>query len=1439
MRVADVPRPSRAYVAATLVVVLALAAACVILASREWFYGDDFYFLRGAQTGRDWWHTFLPLGERGWWSYRPLTIEVYFSALFALAGLDPFPYLLASLVLHFASGAVVWRIARRLDFDPRVAMFVGAASVALYPSLEGSLFWASGFQTVAGCFFYVLCVALFLEYRLRNDRRFQAASVAAFVATLLSNELGMTLPGPLLLLGFHVAEGTFGARVRTALRASLPHLLLLLAYVPFRYLLIGPSRLPMPGGYYLPHLGWHVLSNVGGFFVLLLQATPAATWFVLALVALGSAVAAARGELGRLASLSLVLGGWLLATMVPFAGTWFIHARSAMPMEAPFCLLAGVFLDALVRASTPRRARFVELALVGALLAAILADAAAPRPAFALRAWTPSSPVVAVDFRSQVEPILRSRCYECHGSTERKGDLRLTNRKDALTPSESGIPVIVPGAADLSPLYELVSSSDPEERMPKDHDPLAPEEIVLLARWIDEGAEWPDEAPAHWAYHAPPRPPLPEVKDGAWPRSSIDRFVLASLEREGIAPAPEADPSTLVRRLWLDLVGLPPPPEDVEAFVADPSPERWDAMVDRLLASPGFGERWASSWLDLARYADSTGFMSEVMLSNWPYRDWVIDAINDDMPFDQFAIEQLAGDLLPDATANQKIATGFLRAAPLNLEAGVHEEDARIAQVFDRVNTLGSAMLGTTIECAQCHDHKYDPFTQRDYYRLLAFFDGTTKETAVFDRDGAAALRPEAPTLELPPLPEDVARGRDVARRLLDEVDAILHETLPEAPPITPEERAHVLEQAAAGRFDGIRPKTAALVQSRLESAFGADWWKPWAGEIGAKIREGAPRWAVQPVGSFSGSAGETHRVLDDGSILVESDVPEASTYVVEVETPSSLVTGFRIEGLADPALPGGGPGRGDPVLREFTLNAIEIALVDGEKETPLELAWTNASSAPQTAASAIDGDPATGWSAGALGGDQWIVVAPLRPVAAAGDGRTSFRITIRQATPSGKTIGRLRIQTTSADPSIVTLRGPLLSRLRDQTPEELSPADQTLVRTMARAGRLPELTPAFHRAAREIEEVPPPPRAHVVEELAEPRTTRVFERGDPQSPGDVVTPGTPASLPPMGSEPRNRLGLARWVASPANPLFARVAVNQWWGELFGRGLVATPEDFGTRGEPPTHPGLLDWLATELAGSGWSRKHMIREIVRSATYRQSALPADPGTLEKDPDNRLLARSPRLRLPAETIRDNALQIAGLLSPKRRGPPAHPPQPPGVWRPNGLFAVKYEPDRGEGRYRRGVYTVWRRTSPYPSFVAFDAGDRTSCVASRFRSNTPLQALTLLNDEVYVEAALSLADRVLRSRPSGSTDERIDWAFRLALARPPTSLETSVVRELLERPGADAPSAERPSPLAALAASAAGFAPSPGVDPDELARWFHATRVILNLEETITRG
>ena len=1045
------------------------------------------------------------------------------------------------------------------------------------------------------------------------------------------------------------------------------------------------------------------------------------------------------------------------------------------------------------------------------------------------------------EFRTQIEPLLAYHCYECHGPTSRKGGLRLSNAADAFRPGDFGIPVISSGSAELSPLMDMITSDDLEDRMPKDRPALSDKEIAAIRQWIDRGAIWPESANAvsgHWAYHRPQRPTPPRTGEARF--RPIDQFVRARLDREGLLPTVRAKPEALVRRLHFDLTGLPPNPHAVRKFIADPSDAAWETLVDELLASPHFGEHWAVPWLDLARYADSTGFMSEEMLSNWPYRDWVVDAINDDMPFDQFSIEQIAGDLIPEATDSQKVATGFHRAAPLNLEAGVREEESRVTQVIDRVNTTSTIWLGATLSCAQCHDHKFDPISQEEYFRLLAFFNNTTHEAVSKDMMGGVLLLPRGPTLQLKQsdrLREQASRtAKNLQTRITNNRAAIE----PARTPLPASVWEEFQERIRADKYIEALDHLSAAIVDQNTSVF---WSTMAAGRsrgewhqlARAEISENQPEWILAQPLEASPQSSAAYTIKANGDIAIGKDHRQMRRFTIPFTAKSPLLTALRLTVLAPPS------PEESPLYPPLFVTEIKLQVPDRETKPTLSRAHATQAWYTGAATNAIDNSYDTDWFF--LGSkqrkkNQSITLILDHPLVV--EPHQELAISIQLGSTRGEIPQmnrKLRIETTGASTEVVALP----AHLRE---EILLPSDSNLgglalqgLTNITRALSEPDLEPIIASARASWQSLPPPPIAHILVEEPSPRETRIFERGDPHVPGEIVEAGTPAILHPFPSNAsRNRLALARWIMAEENPLTARVTVNRWWGKVFGTPLVDTPDDFGIRGARPTHPELLDWLATELISTDWSRKALLRQMVLSETYRQSVVPRTRREQIGDPDNRLLTRSTRLRLNAETIRDNALQIAGLLHLEIGGAPSSPPQPPDVWRPNGTSLAEYIPSEGHQVYRRGLYTVARRSSPYPSMLNFDAGDRTTCQVERRITNTPLQALTILNDEVFSEAALAFASRLLQENPSADDTERLEQAFLIALSRRPNPEEIEILSQVLAT--RQNGSTQDALSVAELMAHPR-FNPPADADAVELARWFAVGRILLNLDETLHRG
>lgn len=821
------------------------------------------------------------------------------------------------------------------------------------------------------------------------------------------------------------------------------------------------------------------------------------------------------------------------------------------------------------------------------------------------------------DYLRDVKPLLAKHCVSCHGPEKQRSSLRLDTAGGLRKGGNSGSAILA-GKSGESLLIKAVTGAEGVEAMPPKGTRLTAAEVATLRAWIDAGAKAPAEeiavkpGPAkHWSFQPIQRPAEPAVKRGDWARNPIDRFILARLEKEGIAPSPEADRTTLLRRLYLDLIGLPPSPRDIDEFMNDARPGAYERLVERLLDNPHYGERWGRHWLDQARYADSNGYSIDAPRTIWKYRDWVIDAINRDLPFDRFTVEQLAGDLLPGATPAQLTATGFHRNTQINQEGGIDLEQFRVEAIVDRVNTTGSVWLGLTVGCCQCHDHKFDPISQREYYQFFAFLNNV-----------------DEPTIELAPAVE--IKKRDLAQATLKQ------------------------RQARLGTVDRTTDEKIMA----------------WEGKLDPELRATLSK--------------EIQHIL---TIAVAGRSP-AQTAAITAAYRKFDQARHLAGGVGNP-LPFLGAAHVSTLLER---RALEVEIADLQKQVP----------------------------------------------------------------------------------SI--------------------------------------------------------PSSMVVKERAQPRQTYIHLGGDFTRKGAVVGPGTPAVLPALPkAEKPNRLDLARWLVDPKNPLTARVVVNRFWQAYFGTGLVETDNNFGTQGTPPSHPELLDWLASEFVARGWSMKAMHRLIVTSATYRQSSH-TRPELATIDPRNRLLARQSRLRLEAEVVRDLALGASGLLTPKIGGPSVFPPQPEGVYAFTQIPRT-WQASRGPDRYRRGMYTFFWRSAPHPGLVVFDAPDATSTCTRRNRSNTPLQALTLLNDQAYLEFAQGLAARVLREA-SASEESRLDHAFRLCLARPPKPRETAVLRRLLEQQT----ESFRRAPQDARLVVPAGSASDAGLP--HLAAWTTVARALLNLDEFITR-
>jgi mono/diheme cytochrome c family protein len=990
-----------------------------------------------------------------------------------------------------------------------------------------------------------------------------------------------------------------------------------------------------------------------------------------------------------------------------------------------------------------------------------------------------------VDFVRDVRPIFGKHCLACHGPEKQKSGLRLDRKRDALSGGDSG-PAIVPGKSAESDLIARVVGDDPETAMPPKGERLTAKEVDVVRAWIDSGATWPDgvdgESSAkstHWAFSPTSRPATPAPRRQDWGRNPIDAFILSRLETERVEPSAEADRPTLIRRLSLDLLGLPPTRAEFEEFMNDRSFDAYERLVDRLLASPHFGERWGRHWLDLARYADSDGYEKDTGRPHaWRYRDWVVNSLNHDLPFDQFTIEQLAGDLLPDATIDQKIATGFHRNTLTNKEGGADPEEFRTAAVVDRANTTGTVWLGLTVGCAQCHTHKYDPILQREYYGLFAFFNNAREV------DLAA------------PLPGEQEKY-DQAKFAFD--------------------RDHApLEAALKDYNDQGRPTRQAEWESVQRAT--PTQWTP-----------------LQPI-SFTSANGATLTKLPDDSILASGANPETDTYTIIAHSSVRGVTALRLEALDHESLGARGPGRaghGNFVLSEFSVSATPLSDEEESGELALSFSAADFSQTAFPAAAAIDRNLKSGWAVAPRFGERhWATFETRDDLPNSLGGQ--FTIRIEQQHGLKHTLGRFRVSATAVP------RPVRVYDLPDGVAAILAKPDAD--RTAADKGRLaahhrsidPESQRLSALVAAHQKKAPPPPasRAQTLAEEEKRRPTHVLIRGDFLRKGEEVKPGTPAFLPALGSSEAipNRVDLARWLMDPKNPLTARVAVNRIWRHLFGRPLATSVDDFGTRGEKPSHPELLDWLASEYPRRGWSQKSLIRLIATSSTYRQASH-ARPELVDRDPNNIWLSRQNRFRPEAEVVRDMALRVSGLLAPRLGGPSVRPPQPPGISELTYANSAKWVESRGADRYRRGFYTWFQRTSPYPMLMTFDAPDSNVCAAKRERSNTPLQALTLLNDGVFVECAQAVS-RLIFKDPSDDPGRGVSEVFQACLSRPPTDDERTLVSALYEKLRQEF----QRDPKAA--ASMAGPNPPTDVDQPTLAAWVAIARTIMNADEFVTR-
>lgn len=1028
--------------------------------------------------------------------------------------------------------------------------------------------------------------------------------------------------------------------------------------------------------------------------------------------------------------------------------------------------------------------RLSRIIFLGAIVAAA---AVAPRASIA----------VPPDFNRDIRPILSGHCLKCHGPDEdaREANLRLDVRESATAKLASETTAIVPGKPDASELVRRILSTDPNEMMPPPaaNKALSAQQKQLLVEWIASGANYA----THWSLVPPQQVALPAVNDPGWAQNAIDRFVLQRLEREGLQPSAPADRATLARRVHLDLIGLPPSPAEVDAFIADESPDAYEKLVDRLLASPYYGERWARRWLDLARYADTNGYEKDRPRSIWPYREWVIQALNDGMPFDQFSIEQLAGDLLPEASLPQRIATGFHRNTLLNEEGGIDPLEFRYYAMVDRVNTTGTVWLGLTVGCAQCHTHKFDPIPHRDYFGMMAFLNNA-----------------DEPTLDIP------------QSTILEQRSAI--------------------EELVAAKLAELPSRFPAANGSTSAATFDLRF-RSWLDENTPK----AVRWTpLKPAAARSNLPLLTP--LDDNSIFVTGDQSKSDTYEIEYRELPPVITAVRLEAIPDDRLPKHGPGRvfyegpfGDFFLSEFSMTA-------DARPAPFANAAHTFASGNTSAASTIDGNQQSWWSINGGQGKPHVAVYRLKePVRDA----KSIAISMLFERYHSAGLGRFRISVTGNDGPNPAIAYPADIESILARPADTRSADEVAALRRHFALIAPELAEARKEMEKIQSSIPELPTTLVMQERpqANPRPTYLHKRGEFLQTGDRIEAKLPSLVPQPENAPHDRLAFARWLVSVDNPLVGRVTMNRQWGSFFGRGIVKTTEDFGYQGTLPTHPELLDWLAVELPKRAWSMKAMHRLIVTSATYQQSSV-GTPESRSQDADAVLLSRFPRVRVDAELVRDSALAAAGLLAPRIGGPSVFPAQPAGVTTEGAYGGLAWNVSPGPDRHRRGLYTFTKRSAPFAMAATFDAPSGEFCVARREVSNTPLQALTLMNDEVFLETSRAIARRAVRE--SAATNEaRAAAIFRNCLARAPHPDELTALilffegtRDRFQESAKQRPvDAVRPSEPQSDNSAAANWEqlapesdgpPPAGVERAELAAWTAVARAVLNLDEFVTK-
>ncbi len=1037
-----------------------------------------------------------------------------------------------------------------------------------------------------------------------------------------------------------------------------------------------------------------------------------------------------------------------------------------------------------------------------------------------------------VDYNRDIVPILSENCFACHGpdAKQRKAKLRLDTHDGMLAELRDGGHAVVPSKPAESVLLKRVSAEDPKERMPpaKTGKHLTPQQIGLLRQWIEQGAPWSK----HWSFIPPKRPPLPKVADTTWPANPIDYFILARLEKAGLRPTREADRTTLLRRVTLDLTGLPPTPAEVDAFLADTSPEAYERVVDRLLESPRYGEHMVRYWLDAARYGDTHGLHLDNYREIWPYRDWVIRAFNSNKPYDRFLIEQLAGDLLPNPTLDQLVATGYNRCHVSTSEGGSIEEEVYVRNVVDEVDTNGTALLGLTIGCARCHDHKFDPIRQKDFYQLFAFFnsidgpalDGNRKDTP--------------PTVRVPT--EEQKRQLAAAQA---KIAAALKRRQARAEQAGPAFAAWLATVEKKHQTGDTKTESKATTQGLLA-------YYPLDEKTGDKVHnaagtkfhgtiKGKATWSAGKVGGALTLDGKTYVDLGSTGDFERTDAFSYGAWVrltTANGTPLARMDdkkahrGYDLFITNDQVMV--------HIISKWPDNALKVVIPKKIKRNE----WTHLFVT-------YDGTSKAAGIKVYINGKPEPVTVERNHLTDSIKTKVSLKIGTRTfSNPLTGQVDDVRLyQRRLNDAEVAALAGAdpraAIAPILAVTPAKRTPQQQNALRQFyldnvdVESMKLGKEIETLRAAAKKIEDGFP--TTLIFKERSTPRPAYILKRGEYDQRGLEVGRDTPAFLPPLpANAPRNRLGFAQWLVAPGQPLTARVAVNRFWQQVFGTGIVKTADDFGTQGEPPSHPELLDWLAVQFVEDGWNVKKMMKRLVMSATYRQASQ-VTPDRLAKDPENRLLSRGPRFRLDAEVLRDQALAISGLLAEKVGGPSVKPPQPRGLWEAvgyTGSNTMHFVADTGQEKvHRRSLYTFWKRTSPPPQMSILDAPSREACTVRRERTDTPLQALLLLNERQFVEAARALAEKTMRE--GGTTPEaRLTYMFRRATARRPDVREVfelaAAYHHLLAKYTRDVKAARE---LIAVGERK----PDPALNPSELAAWTMVANLVLNLDEVINKG